>query len=255
MTQIDPRDPAAYGDRYAEVYDRIYGERFDTQQAVDTLASLTGGGRLLELGIGTGRLALPLLERGVAVDGIEGSRAMIERLSAQVDDRLTIYEADLVDFALPRRDYAVAVCAVSTLFMLPGQAAQTGILRCAAQHLALGGRVVIEAFVPDPSRFDEHGERREQRQRADGSEHVVHSRHDPDRQTIHITHDITQPAGPLHYAVTLHYQHPAQLDALAADAGLTLTERWGDWRGKPASAGDHDPISVYRRSDDTATRE
>lgn len=74
---------SSYGDRHAPVYDRIYGARFATPAAIDALASAAGGGRVLELGVGTGRLAIPLAERGVPVDGIEGSAAMIAELKAQ----------------------------------------------------------------------------------------------------------------------------------------------------------------------------
>jgi len=134
---------STYGDAHADVYDRIYGARFDPEVAVATLAETAGtGGRLLELGIGTGRLAIPLLHRGVQVEGIKASAAMIDRLRAQPGgDLIQVFQADLAEFELPHRDFDVAVCAVSTLFMLPGRAAQESCLAATARHLRPGGPV------------------------------------------------------------------------------------------------------------------
>ena len=241
---------AEYGERHAAVYDRIYGARFAPRAAVDALARAADGGRVLELGLGTGRLALPLVARGVPVDGIEGSPAMIDQLRARPGgDAVGVYLADLAGFELPFRDYAVAVCAVSTLFMLPGPAAQLGCLRAAGRHLRPGGQLFVEAFVPDPSRFDAGGDRTEQRATSDGTGHEVRSHHDRAAGAIHVTHVLTGAEGPRAYEVTLHYATPVQLDAMAAAAGLSLRARWDDWTGAPAASSSRDPVSVYQRAD------
>ena len=243
----------AYGQQHAAVYDRIYGARFAPDDAVRTLARLGRDGGVLELGVGTGRLAIPLAQRGVRVDGIEGSPAMVDRLSEQAGgDRVEVIVADLADFALQYRSYAVAVCAVSTLFML-SRDAQRSCIQATARHLRPGGLLLIEAFQPDPTRFDAHGNRTEHRDSDQGS-HIVHSHHDAHHQTITITH-LLGPApatnsgndgGGGKYEVTLHYQNPSQLDQMAAAAGLTAAFRWNDWSGAPYHRDSRDPISGYR---------
>lgn len=158
--------------------------------------SVAVGGRVLELGVGTGRLAIPLVQRGVPVDGIEASSAMIDQLRAQPGGELVgVFQTDLDGFELPRRSYAVAVCAVSTLFMLTSRQAQTRCLASTARSLRPGGRVFVEAFRPDPSRFDAAGRRTEQRPTIDGVTHVVCSVHDPDAQTVHIIHQLSKDRG------------------------------------------------------------
>src|SRR5260370_1330836 len=114
------RDPAAYGDRHAPVYDQIYGARFAPQAAVSTLAAAGRDGGVLELGAGTGRLAIPLAACGIRVDGIEASQAMIGQLRSRPGSSVVgIIIADLAGFDLRYQDYTAAVCAVSTLFILP----------------------------------------------------------------------------------------------------------------------------------------
>jgi SAM-dependent methyltransferase len=242
------RDPAAYGDRHAPVYDQIYGARFGPQAAVSTLAAAGRDGGVLELGAGTGRLAIPLAARGIRVDGIEASQAMIGQLRSRPgSSAVGIIIADLAGFDLPYQDYTAAVCAVSTLFMLP-HPAQQSCIRAAARHLRPGGTLFIEAFWFDPGRFDAHGQRTEHRHAATGA-HTVHSRHDPATKTITITHVLGDENGRTsEYEVTLHYSTLDQLDAMAEAAGLTLASRWHDWTGTPLRPDSTDPVSVYRQT-------
>jgi SAM-dependent methyltransferase len=234
-------DAAEYGDRHAPVYDRIYDARFAPESAVRVLAAAARGGPLLELGVGTGRLAIPLAERGLVVDGIEGSPAMAARLRSQPGGGgVGVLQADLAGFRLVRTDYTVAVCAVSTLFMLRHDD-QLGCLRSTAEHLAPGGQVFLEAFRPDPTRFDADGHRVEDRSSTEGGHHVVRSVHDVSARTITITHELDDGA----HDVVLHYRTPEELDDLAARAGLRRTARWHDWSGTPATTASTDPVSVY----------
>ena len=245
------RSIGEYGDTHAAVYDRLYGARFAPDAAVAALAAAAGpGGRLLELGLGTGRLAIPLLGRGVQVDGIEGSIAMIERLRLRPGgSQVGVFQVDLTEFDLLRRDYDVAVCAVSTLFMLPGRVAQQRCIASAARHLRPGGRLFIEAFRPDQDRYDADGHRVETRPAPDGGGHVVRSVHDPKRRCIDITHELSDASGQASYHVTLHYATPDELDEMASAAGLRLSGRWHDWSATPATDASTDPISVYTTDD------
>jgi SAM-dependent methyltransferase len=240
------RDPAAYGDRHASVYDQIYGTRFAAEAAVDALAA-AGQGSVLELGIGTGRLAIPLTARGTRVDGIEASPAMIRQLQSRPGGAAVgVVIADLADFDLPRKDYGASVCAVSTLFMLR-HADQRSCIRAAARHLRDGGTLFIEAFRFDPERFDAHGCRTENRS-AEAGTHVVHSRHNAAAQAISITHVLGDEDGTREYRVTLHYSSLAELDAMAEAAGLAVAARWHDWTGTPVRPDSSDPVSVYRQA-------
>ena len=148
-------DPSRYGDSHADVYDRIYANAFRTDLACRRLAELAEhrGGPVLDLGIGTGRLAVPLRQAGIDVHGIDASAAMIARLRATPDTAdILVWHADMANFVLEDR-YGVIVCAVSTLFMLPDRDTQIRCLQCAARHLRPEGVLVVEAFVPDPRRF------------------------------------------------------------------------------------------------------
>lgn len=244
---VNDRGAADYGQLHAWVYDRIYGARFTSAAAVEALAAAAGSGAVLELGVGTGRLAIPLTRRGIVVDGIDASPAMLARLRAQPGgDAVGALEADLADFTLARRDYTVAVCAVSTLFMLTHDE-QRRCVRAAAAHLRPGGRLFVETFRPDPSRFDADGDREEHRPAQPGQTHVVRSHHDHAARSIHITHELGGGPEAGTYDVTLYYATFGELDDLAAGAGLRLAQRWHDWTRTPARADSSDPISVYLR--------
>ena len=240
------RQASAYGDTHAGVYDRIYGARFMPDAAVAALVEAAGtGGRILKLGVGTGRLAIPLTRRGVHVDGIEASSAMIDVLRSQPgSSQIRVFQVDLADFDLPDVDYDVAVIAVSTLFMLPDRAAQQSCLASTAKHMRPGGRLFVEAFRLDPARYA-NGLRVETRPDPGGGGHVVRSRHDPVQERIHITHELSDGSGSASYKVTLHYATLDQLDALAASSGLTLAARWADWTAQPVNESSADPVSVY----------
>lgn len=240
-------DAAAYGQTHAIVYDRLYGDRFDPTPAVSALSAAARGERVLELGLGTGRLAIPLVRAGTAVDGIEASEAMIRQLRDQPDgDLVGVAQADLADFTLPCHNYRVAVCAASTLFMLDHHAQRTCLV-AVARHLQPGGLLFVEAFVPDPTRFDTEGRRHEHRPASQGSKHAVTSHHDPTARRIHIVHTLTDQDGRSRdYEVTLHYLAPTELDTIAGAAGFALADRWHDWTATPAHGASRDPISLYQ---------
>ncbi len=227
------------------VYDQIYAAAFRTADAVEFLAAAAGPGLLLDLGVGTGRLAIPLAGAGVAVHGLDASRAMLTELRSRPGgDNVTLFEADMAAFALADR-YEVIVSAVSTLFMLPDQEHQIRCLRCAREHLRPDGLLVVEAFVPDPTRFD-HNQRSQVRRLDDDEAHIVFSRHEPLLQRIHNEHILVDQNGMHRHCVVLRYASPAELDAMARVAGLTLQDRFGGWKHEPYDEATTDHVSCYR---------
>jgi len=210
-------DPAAYGDTWAAIYDDVH-THLDPAPAVEVLAHLAGSGKALELGIGTGRVAIPLAARGVTVHGIEASRAMLDRMRAKpggADIEVSLGDFTDVDVA---GEYALIYVVASTLYGLTTQAAQVACVRNAAAHLARGGMFAFEGFVFDPSRTG----------------HV----HDPATQRISSTQGLP---------VELRYIWPSELDLMAQLAGLRLRDRWSGWDRAPFT-GAATNISIYERA-------
>src|ERR1700754_3848023 len=147
-------DPEFFGDRYAHEYDEL--TELDPAPAVAFLADLVPpGGRVLELATGTGRVAIPLAARGVAVEGIEGSPAMVERMRARPGGAaVPAVVGDMADLDGLDGPYELAYLVFNTLFNLPTQERQVDCFRNVARVLAPGGRFVIECFVQDVAAFD-----------------------------------------------------------------------------------------------------
>jgi SAM-dependent methyltransferase len=239
-------DPAFYGDRWASVYDDHHGG-LDPGPAVDFLAGLAGDGRVLELAIGTGRVALPLAIRGVSVEGIDASEAMVERLRAKPGGEsipVTIGDMAEVEVSGPfRLVYLVA----NTLFGLLSQARQAECFRNVAGVLDPDGMFVIECFVPDVTRFD-RGQRVQTLAVTEDSAVFELSRHDAAQQRV-ATQIVTLDADGTHLRpVAIRYSWPSELDLMAGQAGLCLADRYGGWDRRPfdSSSGGH--VSVYQRA-------
>ena len=138
---------ATYGDRIADNYDRMV----TGTAPVEALERLAGGGRALELGIGTGRVALPLAARGVDVHGIEASEAMVAKLRAKPGgDAIPVTIGDFADFRVDGT-FELVFAVFNTFFMLTSQEQQVQCFTRVAEHLGSGGVFLIEAFVPDSS--------------------------------------------------------------------------------------------------------
>ena len=164
----DGYDPGAYGRAVADVYDDLYSTVPETDEAVEMLAELAGDdGAVLEMGIGTGRLALPLARRGVAVAGIEGSQEMVDELRTKPGgEDMPVAVGNFAD-AEVEGAFSVVVLALHTIFGLPSAEDQIRCFENAARHLEPGGVFVVEARVMDaadfrdgqaiePRFFDEH---------------------------------------------------------------------------------------------------
>ena len=238
-------DPTSYGAGIADEYDEIYDEAFDTDGAVACLAELAGGGPVLELGVGTGRLALPLHARGVAVHGVDASVDMLERLAAKPGGaEVPVTVGDFAEVSVPG-EFSLVVLAVHTIFALPSQDAQVRCFENAARHLGRGGRFVVEAWVPDVTEFV-HGP--SVRPRAVGGNRValVVAEHDPVGQRMTTTQVHLSEAGVRLHPANHRYAWPPELDLMGRLAGFTLEHRWEDWRRRPFVAASPAHVSVYR---------
>lgn len=236
--------PETYGERIAGVYDGLYGEALDTEGAV---AELAGPGPVLELAIGTGRLALPLAERGLEVHGIDASEAMVGRLREKPGgDRIPVTVGDFAGVGVEGR-YRLIFVAFNTFFALTTQDDQVRCFANAAGHLADDGVFVLEVFFPDLARFDRG--QRVGASKVELDEVVLEaSRHDPVAQRTHSQHVHITEAGVRLYPVVVRYAFPSELDLMARLAGLRLRERSGGWRKEPFTEQSGRHVSVYERS-------
>ena len=238
-------DPAAYGTHVASAYDDVYAD-LSPDQAVGCLRDLAAGGAVLELGIGTGRIALPLAATGLVVEGIDGSPEMVEQLRAKPGGEAIRVEVG--DFARTRmgRRYALAVLAFNTINALPSQDAQVDTFRNAAAHLDEGGAFVLENWVPDPAAFHAG---RAVRVHEIGDRQVVidvAALH-PAEQRMTTTKLAFTAAGVRLWPANHRYVWPAELDLMARLAGLRLESRWEDWTRRPFTDSSAAYVAVYRK--------
>ena len=226
-------DAALYGDRIAGIYDDLYREV--DEEAIERLAEFAGEGRALELGIGTGRVALPLHRRGVDVAGIDASPAMLDKLRAKPQGKqIECIHGDFSDFALEDR-FSLIYVVFNTFYGLLTQQAQVQCLRCVADHLTEDGVFVFEGFVPDLCRYRDQ---QEVRGFTAGTRAVKLdiSEIDPVDQLISSRHVLLAEDGVEIYPVELRYVWPSELDLMAQLAGLVLDHRWGAWDRSPFTA-------------------
>ena len=237
-----------FGEHVAARYDEAAAELFDpavVDPAVAFLAELAGSGRALELGIGTGRIALPLAQRGVPVHGIEMSKAMASRLHEKPggeDVGVTIG-----DFATATVEgtFAVAYVIFNTIGNLTTQTAQVACFRNVAAHLEPGGCFVIELGVPELQRLPPGDTMR-----------VFHTspthwgidEYDVANQRL-TSHHFELVDGRFQLSsMPFRYAWPAELDLMAELAGMMLRERWSDWSREPFTSDSKKHISVWEKS-------
>jgi SAM-dependent methyltransferase len=212
--------------------------------AVDRLAEFAGDGAALEFAIGTGRIALPLAERGVRVAGIDTSEAMLARLREKPGaERI---EAMVGDMAATRvdGDFALVFLVFNTIFNLTTQDGQVACFENAAAHLRSGGRFVIEARVPEL-------------QRLPLGQTVLPWRADPSGISYYVYDVVTQRLSGQHYYVQddrikaspieMRYAWPAELDLMARLAGMHLEHRWAGWDREPFTGLSPSHVSVYAK--------
>jgi SAM-dependent methyltransferase len=241
-------DDGYFGEPVAARYDDSVDDMLDRagiDTAVDFLAELAGSGRVLELGIGTGRVAVPLAQRGVPVSGIDMSKAMVARLHAKPDG--TDIPVTIGDFATARVDgtFSVAYLVFNTISNLTTQAAQVACFRNVAAHLAPGGCFVIEVGVPGLRRLPPGETLR--------AFHLSETRWGIDEYDVATqgltSHHFEIVDGRLErLSIPFRYAWPAELDLMAELAGMGLRERWAGWKREPFTSESRMHVSVWEKS-------
>ncbi|WP_329039840.1 class I SAM-dependent methyltransferase [Streptomyces sp. NBC_00178] len=242
-------DDGYFGEQAAATYDEPDGEMFRpavVDATADFLAGLAGDGRALELGIGTGRIALPLAARGVPVHGIDMSRAMVRRLRAKPGGGADDIGVTIGDFATTRADgeFSLAYLVFNTIMNLTSQDAQVECFRNVAAHLAPSGCFVIEVVVPELRKLPP-------------GQTAVPFRMTPTRWAYDL-YDVATQAMSSNYievqdgrgsfrSIPFRYVWPAELDLMARIAGLRLRERWEDWGREPFTNESGRHVSVWEK--------
>jgi SAM-dependent methyltransferase len=236
-----------FGERVAERYDESSADRFDpavVDPAVDFLAELAGGGAALELGIGTGRIALPLSQRGVHVHGIDLSEAMVAKLREKPGAEAI--DVTIGDFATTRVDgtFALAYLVFNTIGNLTTQDAQVSCFHNVAAHLQPGGCFVIETGVPRLRTLPPG----QTFQVFDFSEtHVGIDEYDVANQGL-VSHHFSLVDGTWELvSMPFRSVSPAELDLMARLAGMTLRERWSGWNREPFTSESTQHVSVWEK--------
>jgi hypothetical protein len=226
--------PETYGERIAAVYDELFHPPTRSEETVEFLAGLAPDGPVLELAIGTGRIALPLAAKGIEVHGIDASEAMVAKLRAKPGgDDIPVTIGDFADVGVEGRFRLIAIV-FNTLWALLTQEDQARCVRNVAAHLTQDGAFVTEMYVPDPARFD-RGQRIQVRNIESRRVVLEASLHDPANQRVSSQLIALEDGGGgiSMYPVELRYIWPSELDLMAEHAGLRLRERWGGWKREP----------------------
>jgi SAM-dependent methyltransferase len=234
-----------FDERVAAVYDDLVADMFEpavVEPAVELLAELAGAGSALEFGIGTGRIALPLAERGVPVRGIDASEAMVSRLRGKPGG--DAIDVTIGDFATTRVDgqFSLAYLVFNTIFNLVTQDEQVSCFENAARHLESGGAFVIENGVPEL-------------QRLPVGQNINVIGVDAREMSFDVYDVVTQGLTSHHFVISDErinsfpfegrYVWPSELDLMARLAGMSLRDRWAGWKREPFTSVSSSHVSVY----------
>ena len=240
-------DDGYFDERVAARYDESSAEMFEPEvvdPAVDFLAELAGSGRALELGIGTGRIALPLAQRGVPVHGIELSKAMAAKLSAKPGGE--DIDVTIGDFATTTADgtFSVAYLVFNTILNLTTQAAQVACFQNVAAHLEPGGCFVIEVGVP---RLQELPPGKTFRVFHVSENRWGFDEYDVANQGLISHHFEIVDGRAERLSIPFRYAWPSELDLMAQLAGMRLRERWSGWKREPFTSDSDQHVSVWEK--------
>jgi len=239
----------------SDLWDAETAERYDDSSAfmfapnvldpaVAFLAELAGDGPALELAIGTGRVAIPLAERGISVTGVELSQPMVDQLHRKMSD-LPVVVGDMATSKVPG-EFSLVYLVWNSIGNLRTQAERVACFRNAARHLAPGGRFVIELWIPGIRRFPPG---QDAVPFHIGERHVGFDTYDMATQQGTSHHYSRHPDGTVTYgASNFRYIWPAECDLMAQLAGMTLERRLADWNGAPFTGDSESHVSVWRKS-------
>jgi SAM-dependent methyltransferase len=240
--------PNFFDEPVASRYDETSSEMFEpelVEPAVEFLAGLAWGRDALELGVGTGRIALPLSRKGIRVAGIDLSEAMVDRMRAKPGG--ASMEVAIGDFATVslRRQFSLAYLVYNTIENLTTQDAQVACFRNVADHLQPGGCFVVEVEVPQLQRLPP-GETF--RPFSVTSTHLGFDEIDVATQRLTSHHYLVDGDRVQVIAMPFRYVWPAELDLMARIAGMELRERWADWSREPFTSDSASHVSVWQKS-------
>ena len=236
-----------FGEQVAERFDERYAHKAEpavVDPIVAFLADLAGGGAALELGIGTGRVALPLAQRGVRVHGIDLSEAMVARLRAKLGAKqVGVTVGDFATTAVEGR-FSVAYLVANTIMNLTTQDEQIACFQNAAAHLEPNGCFVVEVLVPRLQRLPP-GETFQPF--AVEPTHLGCDEYDVVRQGL-ISHHYWIDGDKVEvFSPPFRYVWPSELDLMARLAGMTLRERWAGWKREPFTGDSDKHVSVWQK--------
>ena len=239
---------ATYGDAFADVYDEWYGAVSDVEATVARVAALAAetGGPVLELGVGTGRLAIALAARGVEVHGVDASTEMVDRLRSKAASDAVQVTIGPMDGHEPAGPFGVVFVAFNTLFNLTSAAAQQACMRSVAERLVPGGVFAVEGAVPADTAEAAPAALEVRTVELDRVVLVATER-DADGRTVAGQHIELSRTGIRLRPWRIRMATPAELDAMASAAGLTLDAQWSDWSGTPFSDQSAARVALYRR--------
>ncbi len=236
----------SFDEDVAEDYDDL-AIRGDETATVAFLERLAQGGPALELAIGTGRIAIPLSERGIRVDGIDFSSAMVAKLQAKPGaDKIAITMGNFAEVAVPNT-YRLIYVVFNTLFNLLTQDEQVRCFKNVAAHLTDDGVFVVEGGVP----AEWYGLRNNQYVDLEaievGKVRLDVAQYDPVKQLLEETHVVLASTGVRLKPIVMRYAWPSELDLMARIAELQLKERWGGWSREPFTGTSRNCVSVFGR--------
>lgn len=235
-----------YGKPLADVYDQWFVYE---PEAIELLAELAQDGRALELGIGTGRMALPLAAEGIEVHGIDAAPAMVEKLRERPgSESINVIMGNFADVNVDGK-FTLIFIVFNTFFALLTQDEQVRCFRNVAQHLSEEGVFLIEAFVPDVARFS-GGKNLRVYTATDERVSLQAAVHDPVLQRLFTQNIVFTDDSTKLYPVDIRYAWPSELDLMAQLAGLKLRSRWSNWKREAFTGGSEKHISVYERQSD-----
>jgi SAM-dependent methyltransferase len=241
----DNFDASTFGDKIAASYDEFGGIPDDTEAAVDFLAERAGKQTVLELGVGTGRLAIPLNERGYRVEGIDASAEMIRQMRLHPGGELIPVTVGTFATIGGDKTYSMIFSVFNSFLGLESQDEQVSCIRTAAEHLTQDGCLIIEAEVPE-MRLYSRGQNTHVYEVTPNRIVMSASLVDPVGQHVTMSRIVATEDGLRMFPWKIRYVWPSELDLMARLGGLELTERWGGWHHEPFTAFSFRHVSVYK---------